>query len=192
MGGGGSKSAAVATAEPAGDRLSLVARFAVYGLLGWGIEVLFTSLVDAATGAGDVRLRGYSYVWMHPVWGVGLLLGEKLSQCFQRAGLGRATRAVLGMAVCFAVEYSAGALLVALIGRCPWDYSASVWNVNGLIRLDYAPFWWMCCLVYEPLGSLMRRVRIAAPEPVPEPAPEPQASPQLWPSRGVSVTSLSQ
>jgi len=79
------------------------------------------------------------------------------------------------------VEYVTGALLVALIGRCPWDYSSSPWNVNGLIRLDYAPFWWMCGWLYEPLGALIRRVHIRpeAPEPEPEAEPEPVAKPAL-------------
>jgi uncharacterized membrane protein len=146
----------------------------VYGLIGWCIECLFTSVVDLATGAGDLRLMGYSYLWMHPIWGMGLLLGERLVAGMHRVGLSRATRALVGMALCFAVEYVTGAALVALIGRCPWDYSASPWNVSGLIRLDYAPFWWLCAWAYEPVCSFIQRVRIFASEPTPAPG--------LWPS----------
>ncbi|WP_224371547.1 putative ABC transporter permease [Hyalangium versicolor] len=166
---------------PGDQRLGWLGRFIVYGLLGWCIECLFTSVLDLATGVGDLRLMGYSYLWMHPIWGAGLLLGERLTGMLQRVGLSRATRALVGMAVCFAVEYVAGAVLVAAIGRCPWDYSASPWNVNGLIRLDYAPFWWLCGWLYEPMGSLVRRVRIGAAEP--EPEPEPVTPPELWASR---------
>lgn len=184
----GGRGASAGWAGPGGQRLGLLGRFVVYGLIGWCIECFFTSVVDLASGAGDLRLKGYSYLWMHPIWGVGLLLGERLSLGLQRAGLTRATRALVGMALCFAVEYATGALLVGLIGRCPWDYSASQWSVNGLIRLDYAPFWWMCSWLYEPLGALIRRVHIGAeaaePGPVLEAEPEPQAvspaSPALW------------
>ncbi|WP_224240624.1 putative ABC transporter permease [Hyalangium gracile] len=164
---------------PGEQSLGLLGRFAVYGLLGWCIECLFTAVMDLATGAGDLRLKGYSYLWMHPIWGAGLLLGEQLSLMLQRLGVSRATRALVGMALCFTVEYVTGALLVALIGRCPWDYSGSPWSVHGLIRLDYAPFWWMCGWLYEPLGAFVRRVRIGAREPEPEPV----APPELWPSR---------
>ncbi len=171
-------------AGPGGQRLGLLGRFVVYGLIGWCIECCFTSVVDLATGAGDLRLMGYSYLWMHPIWGMGLLMGERLTLGLRRARLSRATRALVGMAACFAVEYVSGALLVALIGRCPWDYSASPWSVNGLIRLDYAPFWWMCGWLYEPLGALIRRVHIGAeaPEAAPEAVPEAesQATPALW------------
>ncbi|MBN1205730.1 MAG: hypothetical protein JXB05_12505 [Myxococcaceae bacterium] len=172
----GGRGAITTQAGPGGQRLGLLGRFAVYGLLGWCIECLFTSVVDLATGAGDLRLMGYSYLWMHPIWGAGLLLGEQLVTMMHRVRLSRATRTLVGMGVCFAVEYATGAALVALIGRCPWDYSASAWSVHGLIRLDYAPFWWLCAWLYEPFCSFIRRVRISAGE------PEPQAAPELWPS----------
>jgi uncharacterized membrane protein len=170
----GGRGAITEQGGPSGQRLGLLGRFLIYGLVGWCIECCFTSVVDLATGAGDLRLMGYSYLWMHPIWGVGLLLGERLTRVLYRVRLSRATRALVGMAVCFAVEYVTGALLVALIGRCPWDYSASPWSVNGLIRLDYAPFWWLCGWVYEPLASFVLRVRIFASAP--------EAAPELWPS----------
>jgi uncharacterized membrane protein len=164
-----------------GQQLSLFARFVVYGLVGWCIECIFTSVVDLASGSGDLRLMGYSYLWMHPIWGTGLLLGERLVGVLQRAGLNRVTRSFIGMGVCFAVEYTMGAALVALIGRCPWDYSAAALSVDGLIRLDYAPFWWLCAWVAEPLFNLVRRVRLGAGEPEPEPTPTPSPAAQLRP-----------
>ncbi|ADO68132.1 putative ABC transporter permease [Stigmatella aurantiaca] len=143
-----------------GQPLGTFARFVVYGLMGWCIECLFTSLVDLATGAGDLRLRGYSYLWMHPIWGVGLLLGEQLVGVMKRAGLSRLLRATLGMVLCFAVEYLTGAGLVAVLGLCPWDYSAAWASVNGLIRLDYAPYWFMCALMCEFIFALVGRVQL--------------------------------
>ncbi|MDC0712178.1 hypothetical protein POL68_27170 [Stigmatella sp. ncwal1] len=144
----------------AGQPLGPFARFIVYGLIGWCIECLFTSLVDLATGAGDLRLRGYSYLWMHPIWGVGLLLGEQLVGVMKRAGLSRLPRAALGMVLCFSVEYLTGAVLVAVLGLCPWDYSASWASVHGLIRLDYAPYWFMCALMCEFLFTIVGRVHL--------------------------------
>jgi uncharacterized membrane protein len=159
-----------------GERLGLLGRFIVYGLVGWCIECCFTSVGDLATGAGDLRLKGYSYLWMHPIWGFGLLLCETAMVWMQRVRLSRVTRAFIAMAGCFAVEYLTGALLVAAIGRCPWDYTSSPWNVHGLIRLDYFPFWLLCGWISEPLASFVRRIRIFARE------SEPEAAPGLWPS----------
>lgn len=171
----GGRGASAGPLGAAGQRLGLLGRFFVYGLVGWCIECCFTSVVDLATGAGDLRLMGHSYLWMHPIWGTGMLLAERIIMALHRTRLGRATRAFVGMLLCFAVEYSAGALLAVLIGRCPWDYSASPWNVHGLIRLDYAPFWLLCAWAYEPLASIVRRVRVFSRE------SEPEAAPELWP-----------
>jgi len=165
----------------AGQQLSLFARFVIYGLVGWCIECLFTSVMDLASGAGDLRLMGYSYLWMHPIWGLGLLLGERLMGVLQRLGLNRVTRSFIGMGVCFAVEYTMGALLVALIGRCPWDYSGSMFSVHGLVRLDYAPFWWLCAFSVEPLYTMVRRVRLGDGEPEPLPTPGATPAAQLRP-----------
>jgi uncharacterized membrane protein len=161
------------------QQLGLFARFVIYGLVGWCIECIFTSVVDLASGVGDLRLMGYSYLWMHPIWGTGLLLGERLVGVLRRAGINRVTRSFIGMGVCFSVEYVMGAALVGLIGRCPWDYSAAALSVDGLIRLDYAPFWWLCAFCVEPLFNLVLRVRLGAGEPEPEVASAPTSAPQL-------------
>ncbi|MDY7231341.1 putative ABC transporter permease [Hyalangium rubrum] len=176
----GGRDGSTGQAGGVGQQLSPLARFVVYGLVGWCIECLFTSVVDLATGAGDIRLRGYSYLWMHPIWGAGLLLGERLVVVMQRAGMSRLMRASVGMLVCFAVEYVTGAVLVAVLGVCPWDYSASWFSVQGLIRLDYAPFWFGCALMCEPLFGLVRRVRMGTGEPEPEVDAELRP---LWPGR---------
>ena len=145
-------------------RLGPWMRFFLYGLLGWCVECFFTSVVDLASGAGDLRLKGYSYLWMHPIWGAGILASERLCPALRRAGLGRFARVLVYMVLCFAVEYASGAALRATIGYCPWDYAGATWSVHGLIRLDYAPFWALCGYLGEPLCSLMRRVRLSPPE----------------------------
>ncbi|WP_232293327.1 putative ABC transporter permease [Stigmatella aurantiaca] len=147
-----------------GKRLGVLGRFIVYGIMGLCIEFCFTSVMDLATGAGDLRLKGYSYLWMHPIWGGTLLMAEGLMMRFQRMRLSRFTRAFIAMAASFTIEYVTGALLVMAVGRCPWDYTASPWNVHGLIRLDYAPFWLMCGWACEPLTRFVRRIRIFARE----------------------------
>jgi uncharacterized membrane protein len=161
---------------PEGQRLGKLGRLIAYGLLGWCIECCFSSVMDLATGVGDLRLKGYSYLWMHPIWGTTLLLAEAVMARLRRLGLSRFTRAFIVMAASFAIEYTSGALLVATIGRCPWDYTVSPWNVHGLIRLDYAPFWFLFGWACEPLIRFIRRVRIFSLDPEPEEAPGPSPS----------------
>lgn len=40
---------------------------------------------------------------------------------------------------------------------CPWDYSGAKSNINGLIRLDYAPFWMAAGLIFEKILSAADR-----------------------------------
>ena len=32
---------------------------------------------------------------------------------------------------------------------CPWDYSDAKYNIDGLVRLDFAPAWFILGLVFE-------------------------------------------
>lgn len=50
----------------------------------------------------------------------------------------------------FAVEYAAGTYLKRR-GRCPWDYSRAKTNIDGVIRLDFAPLWFFTGLLFERL-----------------------------------------
>lgn len=48
----------------------------------------------------------------------------------------------------FSTEFLTGAFLKKR-GMCPWDYSKAKLNVKGIIRLDYAPLWFITGLLYE-------------------------------------------
>ena len=39
--------------------------------------------------------------------------------------------------------------LLRKLGVCPWDYSDAPLNIDGLIRLDYAPAWFAVGLLFE-------------------------------------------
>lgn len=53
----------------------------------------------------------------------------------------------------FLGEYISGSFL-RKYDACPWDYSNAPLNVNGLIRLDYAPYWFGAGLLFE---KILRR-----------------------------------
>ena len=48
----------------------------------------------------------------------------------------------------FLGEFITGSLLKKR-DMCPWDYSKARWNIDGVIRLDYAPVWFFTGLLYE-------------------------------------------
>lgn len=126
----------------------MLRRFLLYGSAGWVLEVLFTGAGNAVLER-DRAAPARTYLWMHPVYGLTALALERV-----RARLAKRPRAVRALAytgVIYAAEYGSGWLLRRLLGRCPWDYADRGLNVHGLVRLDYAPAWYLAGLLFEPL-----------------------------------------
>lgn len=48
----------------------------------------------------------------------------------------------------FATEFLTGSALKKK-ELCPWDYQSSPYNIDGVIRIDYAPYWFGTGLLYE-------------------------------------------
>lgn len=61
------------------------------------------------------------------------------------------------MTAIYIVEFVSG-LLLKKKNMCPWDYSHAKLNIHGVVRLDYAPCWFLTGLLFEKLLTAnMRR-----------------------------------
>lgn len=129
------------------------------------MEVCFTGL-GAATLQGDRHCTATTYLWMHPIYGATALGMEFLHDRLRF--LPRPLRALAYTAVIFGAEFATGWVLRKALGRCPWDYERRGWSVKGLIRLDYAPFWYGAALLFEPARETLLRVTSAALRQTPE------------------------
>lgn len=129
-------------------------RFLIYGALGWIVEIVWTGLGSVLRG--DPRLMAQTYLWMFPIYGGGALVLERLLPLL--ADKHWLARGAAGVGVIFFVEYVTGLSLRALVGRSPWDYSGTPFSVNGLIRLDYAPAWFVLSLMFERVQPVISRV----------------------------------
>lgn len=126
------------------------------GVAGWCLEVMFTSVESIMIH--DWRLMGKTSLLMFPIYGMGALLGPIGSGVDRWLDLppgesltmkDRLMRhGMLYMVLIFTAEYLSGAWLRAR-GICPWDYSGRQTNINGLIRLDFAPLWFATGLLFE-------------------------------------------
>lgn len=128
----------------------MFARFLIYGLSGWCTEVFWTGFGSMLSG--DVRLRGWTYIWMFPIYGLAVFL-EPIHNKIR--GLPVILRGGIYTVLFFSVEYLTGWLLKTTTGVCPWDYSGKVFSVNGFIRLDYAPAWFAAGLLFEKLHDTL-------------------------------------
>lgn len=109
----------------------------------------------------DWRLMGKTSLIMFPIYGMGAFLGP-IGSGVDRwiadgSGLEKTTlkmsdriirHGMLYMVLIFTAEYITGSWLKAR-GMCPWDYTGRNSNINGVIRLDFAPLWFATGLLFE-------------------------------------------
>ena len=111
------------------------------------MEILWTGV--HAVAKRDFRLIVQSSLWMFPIYGMAACIGP-VSKGLK--GCSTFVRGSLYTAGIFAAEYGSGALLKHF-HICPWDYSKAPLNYKGLIRLDYAPVWFVTGLFFEKILS---------------------------------------
>lgn len=113
------------------------------GLIGWAMEIFWTGL--HAFRVRNLKLTGNSSLWMFPIYGCAAFLAPIMRWM---KGENVLKRGLVYMSCIFLGEYVSGSLLKRH-NMCPWDYSKSPWHYRGVIRLDYAPVWFLVGLLYE-------------------------------------------
>ena len=113
------------------------------GMYGWCLEILWTGLHSLINH--EPKLMGVSSLRMFPIYGMAALLSP-MSKALKKCRT--MTRGLIYMVCIFAVEYPSGMYLKKR-NCCPWDYSDAPCQINGVIRLDYAPVWFLTGLFYE-------------------------------------------
>lgn len=126
-------------------------RFVVYGILGWTLEIVWTGLGGILRG--DPRLASRTYLWMFLIYGLAAPVLEPIH------GLVKSwswpLRGFAWTLSIFTIEYITGWFLREVTGACPWDYTGVRSSVHGLIRLDYAPAWFVVGLLFEQLHRFL-------------------------------------
>lgn len=117
--------------------------FLMCGTVGLCMEIFWTGIHCIKNH--DYRLLGQSSILMFPIYGMAALIGPVSRKLQRFPGLVRGGIYTAGI---FLTEFFSGALL-RRFRMCPWDYSTCKFNFKGLIRLDYAPVWFMTGLFFE-------------------------------------------
>lgn len=121
----------------------LCKNFIICGCIGWCSEILTTSF--ASFRKKEATLTGKTSLFMFPIYGAACLM-KPLFILF--SAFHWIVRGFIYMLCIFTGEYISGYFLRKK-GRCPWDYRKSGWNINGLVRLDFAPAWFIIGLIFE-------------------------------------------
>ena len=106
---------------------------------------------------------GQTSLLMFPIYGCGAVLapiGRLVDRWIGDGPLSPADwiirHGLLYMVLIFTAEYLSGAFLQSK-GICPWDYTGYQTSVNGLIRLDFAPLWFLAGLLFERISMIRSR-----------------------------------
>ena len=115
------------------------------GVIGWGWELIYTSLHTLASPDFDHKLMGKTSLFMFPIYGSAALL-KPVAKVVKKKPFG--VRGSIYTCLIYGAEFITGKFLKKH-DVCPWDYSDAKLNVDGVIRLDYAPGWFLLGLIYE-------------------------------------------
>lgn len=125
------------------QNFELLRDFIKFATLGVTTEVVFTAIVDNlnAYKAGEKvnkDLKGYSYIWMIPIYGSIAFFARLIFPLVQSYHF--LLRALIYGIIILIVEYITGFIIRAITGKVPWHYD-SKWSIHNLIRLDFLPLW---------------------------------------------------
>ena len=115
------------------------------GLAGWCLEIIFTALHSLKRR--EMTLCGTTSLWMFPIYGMGAIIAPLYRLLHRQSAF---LRGMLYTLLIFLVEFSSGCFLTRR-NACPWNYRRSSWNIREVIRLDYAPYWFLTGLLLERL-----------------------------------------
>lgn len=117
------------------------------GILGWAMEIFWTGLHSFRVR--DPKLTGTSSLWMFPIYGCAAFLAPLMRRLRRYAFW---QRGLIYMSLIYLAEYISGSLLNQR-GMCPWNYGRSPFQIREVIRLDFAPLWFLTGLLFERMIS---------------------------------------
>lgn len=123
---------------------NFLTNFLLCGLCGWCMECSWTG-VNAIVKHKDKALLCRTSVWMFPIYGLAACLSPISKHLKKRNAL---LRGGVYAFLIYSAEYISG-IILKKHGACPWDYSKAKYNYKGVIRLDYAPLWFLAGLFFE-------------------------------------------
>ena len=128
---------------------TMVKRFVIYGFVGWVIEIFWTGMHSLIIG--DLTLQGYTNLWMFFIYGCAVFL-EPIHDILSNWRW--MVRGLLWVVIIWGIEYTSGLILFKILGVYPWYYTGP-FAIDNLVRIDYAPAWFVAGLLFERLHKAL-------------------------------------
>lgn len=133
----------------------MIKRFLIYGLFGWSIEIIWTGLSSMISG--NIKLEAFTSLWMFFIYGLAVFL-EPIHHVIEKWSW--IIRGVLWVVIIWGIEYTSGFIFTQVLGIYPWFYSGQ-FSIDGLVRLDYGPAWFIAGFVFERIHRTLDAYNIA-------------------------------
>ena len=127
--------------------ISIFWHLCIYGLLGFAVEVIFTAGWEFVVNL-NLRFMGNTSLWSFFIYGLFGLFAEKLQEFMVSCHILLIIRALVLMTAAYLWEFSCG-MILKFVGLNTWDYSSFKYNIMGVVTLEYAPAWYVGCLVLD-------------------------------------------
>jgi uncharacterized membrane protein len=122
------------------DKKTIIILFFIGSFVGWIIDTAYRSLTDGTfSHAGYFEYATGFPIPFLPIYGLGLVLIYFLRPLASQRGI--AARTGIYAAALTGLEYLGGMFTTATLGIPLWDYSKSIWNLNGYVDITHTIFW---------------------------------------------------
>lgn len=132
----------------------MLIRYIIYGLIGMNMEIFWTGLSEIRMHSKN--LVGHTSLWMFLIYGLAAFTLEPLHNLIQNENI--FFRGCSYATIIFLIEFFSGYIL-RLFGIEAWHYTTPL-SVMGLIRLDYAPIWFIVGLIFEKIHIVLLNTHI--------------------------------
>ena len=119
--------------------------FVKCGILGWCIEIIWTAFHGIKSN--NNKFIGYTSIIMFPIYGLASVI-KPISLKLKKMKMPTIIRGIVYSIGIFMVELITESILKKT-NNCRWDYSDKKYNINGVIRIDYAPLWCIVGVIFE-------------------------------------------
>lgn len=103
-------------------------------------------------------MQGTTSLWMFLIYGSSVFLLEPVHHRIRDWRW--PARGLIWVMLIWTIEFVTGFILREFLGITPWYYVGR-FAIDGLVRLDYAPAWFVVGLMFERVHNLLDKYRIA-------------------------------
>ena len=136
--------------------MQLLFHMLLYGLFGWGVEIVFTA-IKKSVKEKTWKLEGFTTLWAFPLYASAAVFFEPLHDALSAIHAHWVLRGAIYTLGIYGIELLYGLFMVVLLKMHPWKYSGRL-TLRGYVHFAYAPAWFAFSLFLEHMHNILVRI----------------------------------